>query len=427
MELMSGATRPLHGYPAFLALMRSMGNPLFGILAGTVMTALIHSSAATIGIVIVLASQGFVSIEAGIALVFGANIGTCATAVLAAVGRPREAVRAAVIHVLFKVLGIAIWYAFIDQLALLVQWLSPADPGLEGAARLAAETPRQIANAHTIFNVGNALIFVWLTDPLVRLVRFIVPDRPGRGPEAIQPKYLDDSLLGTPELALDRARMELRRLGACAVRMVREALNRVVHGDDEDLKALARMDNDVDALHAAIIAYLGRLSLRNLTKAQSARVYDLIAVANYTENIGDMIETNLVAAGQERLKLGVAVSKGTQDVLLALHEKVLWTVKRSLSAHAKSDFAVAVQVVAAKDDINRLAAEADSHLARRLVADEPNRLAAFRIESDLIENLRRVYYFAKRIAKMAAEATAAPSGAEALPFDDEGLAGYGSG
>jgi len=160
----------------------------------------------TMGVVIVLASQGLVNLPTGIARAFGANIGTCATALLAAIGKPREAVRAALVHVLFNVAGVAIFVGLIDQLGLLAQWIPPAHPELSGSARQAAEVPRQIANAHTLFNLVNTLIFIGFTGQFARLVEWLVPDRPlGEKAPAVRAKYLDEELLATPSLALDRA------------------------------------------------------------------------------------------------------------------------------------------------------------------------------------------------------------------------------
>ncbi len=177
MQLMSDGTKPLRTYQPFMEMMQQMDDPLRAILLAAGLTALVQSSSATTGLVITLAGQGFISLEAGIALIFGANIGTCITAGLAAIGKPREAVRAAVVHVLFNVAGVAIWFAFIPQLANFVSWLSPSASDLVGSRRLAAETPRQIANAHTVFNVANTLLFIWFTTPLAWLVRRIVPER----------------------------------------------------------------------------------------------------------------------------------------------------------------------------------------------------------------------------------------------------------
>ena len=166
---------------------------------------------------------------------------------------------------------------------------------------------------------------------------FLVPERPVAGPEIIQPKYLDDNLLSTPELALDRVRMELGRLGICALQMVWQSFSTIMAGSEEDLTNLAEMDADVDRLQGAIIAYLGRMSQENLLHDQTEELYDYMAVATYIENIGDMVETNLVEAGQERLRWTVAVSAATQQAISELHKKVCWTVEQALSSVETGD------------------------------------------------------------------------------------------
>jgi phosphate:Na+ symporter len=419
MDQMSTATRPLRSYQPFIDLMQQMQNPLLGILVGAVFTAIVQSSSATIGIIIVLASQGFIALEAGIALTFGANIGTSVTAMLASIGKPREAVQTAMIHILFNVIGVTVWFGFIDQLAALVRWISPTTSGLEGLAKLAADTPRQIANAHTIFNVTNTLIFIWFTAPLAGLVRRLIPEHLLVGSERVRPKYLDENLLETPELALDRVRLELRRLGSYTLRMVQQALATVIHGTEEDLEQLESMDEDVDSLYGAIVTYLGQLSQEDLLSRISERLSDYMAIANYLENIGDLVETNLVEAGSERLGYNVHISEATQEILTALHQKVTWSIGAALEALDRSDQHLAEEVMASKLTINRLADAAASHLAHRLTADEPNRLNTFRIETEIIEYLKRVYYFAKRIAKVVAEADLVYRQVELRPTSEE--------
>jgi len=357
-----------------------------------------------VGVIIALAAQGLITLEAGIALTFGANIGTTITALLASIGKPREAVQAAVLHTIFRTAGMLIWLPFIPQLGALVAWISPSYPELSGFERMAAETPRQIANAHTVFNVVIMLIFVPFPRQLVWLMNKLIPIRVEPESEVGQPKYLDDSLLPTPNLALDRVQLELGRLGDTAVKMVKKSLPVVFNGTEKDLSALAEMDDDVDSLYAAVVTYLGKLSQSNLLSRDTDHVADYMAVANHIENIADMIETNMVEAGSERLQHNVRMSEATQEVLSALHEQVSWAVETALEALAKSDQELAEEVMAAKLEINRLANMAEDHLANRLTADEPNRLETFRIEIEIIEYLKRVYYFAKRIAKVTADA-----------------------
>ena len=154
------------------------------------------------GIVIVLASQGLISLEGGIALALGANIGTCATAGLAAIGKPREAVRVAVAHVTFKIVGVLLIVWFIPPFAEFVRNVSPAAEHLTGMERLAADTPRQVANAHTLFNVGIAFLFLPFAGVFARFCEWVVPDRPLTEAEELdaryEPKYLDEVLLDTP-------------------------------------------------------------------------------------------------------------------------------------------------------------------------------------------------------------------------------------
>jgi len=396
MTVMSEAMAPLKTHQPFRDAMVHLDNPLLGILLSALFTALIQSSSATTAMILSLASQGLITIEQAIPMVFGANIGTCVTAVLASIGKPREAVRAALVHVTFNVLGVLLWFSFIDPMAAVVQWLS------------AGNTPRQIAHAHTLFNLTNTCVFIWFTTPLVWLVRLVVPDRPEVEAKVARPKYLDDILIQTPALAIDMVRMELGRLGLAALHMARGALTTAIRGNEEALDNLEAMDDDVDALHGAIVTYLSRLSRENLSDRQSAQLQDYLSAANYFENIGDMIETNLVAAGRQRLKEGLKISEATEKVLDAFHHKVCWSVQRAVRALVENDPAIAREIVDAKIEINRLAANAEYHLSRRLAADEPKRLAVFRLESELMEYLKRMYYFAKRIAKVLEKNKATP-------------------
>lgn len=423
MQLMSDGTKPLRSFEPFIQLMQQMDRPFMAILVAAVFTGIVQSSSATTGIVIALACNGYISLEAGIALIFGANIGTCVTAILAAMGKPREAKRAALVHIIFNVAGVVIWFGLIGPLADVVRTVSPtasaasvgvatetlrtelanfdslSSDEVANAARRSAETPRQIANAHTIFNVANTLLLIWFTTPLAWLVQRIVPDQHKVPTESAKPRYLDDLLIQTPSLALDIVRMELGRLGANTLSMVRRSLAIVLRSTEDELAKLKKMDNDVDKLHGAVVTYLGRLSQENLSDRQSMQLHNYLAAANHIENIADVVETNLVDAGRARLKYDLTISEATRDVLTAFHRKVCWSVEHAVRALVEDDKLVAQEIIAAKGEISQLANAAERHLTRRLSADEPNRLAAFKIESEIIEYLKRVYYFAKRIAK----------------------------
>ncbi len=346
-----------------------------------------------------MASQGFITLSAGITLSFGANIGTCVTALLASIGKPREAIRAALVHVIFNVAGVLLWVGFIDQLAVLVTAISPTAEHLSGVERLAAETPRQIANAHSLFNVLNTVIFIGFTGTLARIVEALVPDLPLDHEEAPTTRYLDEELLATPALALSRVRLEIGELGKIVQDMLARIMPVLYQGSEEDLDAVSRCDDKADQIHRMILNYLGKITEQTLTEEKTREHMSLMAIANDLENIGDIIETQMTALGRRRIHESVEISEVTRKVINRLHKTVTTMVQEATDSVIEEDREASARVVASKHDINEMVDAATLHEARRLIAQEPNRLEAYTLEMDLIEKLKRIYYFAKRIAK----------------------------
>jgi phosphate:Na+ symporter len=390
MVVMGQAMEPLRSYDAFIDLMAALENPFLGILVGALFTALVQSSSATIGVVIVLASRGLITLEAGIALMLGANIGTTVTALLAAIGKPRDAQRAAIAHLIFKVVGVLLWLPFI---ALLKEFVGNIGGG----------TPREIANAHTVFNVINALIFLPFTNQFARFVEWLVPDKPEAG--AVAPRYLDENLVRTPSLALTRVRMELLRMASQVRIMLNEVLPAIIDGDIDDLADIEAKDDEVDGIHGNILTYLGEIGQARLSEEGTAELMDLMEATNDLEAIGDIIETNLVALGRERLDAMLSISPMTMQVLDEFHRTVYRAFDLALVALTQQDEDVARRVSEMKATINDLEEKAKVHQAERLMADEPSRVANYRFEMDVIANLKRIYYFTKRIGRVAVSKT----------------------
>jgi phosphate:Na+ symporter len=410
MELMSIATGPVREWPPFIELMQNMRNPLLSVAIGALFTAIVQSSSATTGIVIVLASQGLISLESGIGLIFGANIGTCITAVISSMGRPREALQAAWAHVIFNVAGVLLWLALIPQFADLVRTISPVTETLQGLERAAADTPRQIANAHTIFNIGNLLIFIWFTGPLARLVERLVPVPPA--PKGIQPEYLDEFFLEQPALALDQVRRELLHLGGLVKSMIDRSLDAAMTGSESDAAALSRADDDVDKLYEEVIRYLGKLSQKDLINPQPQHLHDFVGIANYMENIGDVVEKDLLAIVGKRIRKKLVISESTATELRALADEVCRAFEQALKAVETGNPDDALDVLESKKAVAALAEEATAHIAKRLVVDAPNRLENFQIETEIIETYKRFNTLTRRIARLAVEAREADEAAE---------------
>ena len=399
MSLMGDATSPLRDYPPFIRFLQEMEHPLYGILASAAFTAVVQSSSATTGVIIVLATQGLISLDQGIALVFGANIGTCVTALLAAIGKSREALRTALVHILFNTLGVIIWYWFIPEFAALIREISPQHPELEGVKRLAAETPRQIANAHTLFNVGNTLLFIGFTDWFARLVMWLVPVTEAEKAHKVTPKYLDKTLLDTPALALDRVRMEIGRMAEHLLPMLRKGVKLAMDGNAQELSELNRMDSEVGMLHGPILDYLRELSKKDLSSREAELVHHYLAIASYYENIGDSLKLHLIHVGRKRLAEGLVVSEETRQLIDELVDTLIRLLEKATQAVTRMDRKPARKVVKAKNRINKLASSIERHVVRRMNADAPQRRLTYQTETELLEALKRVYYFTKRIAK----------------------------
>jgi len=386
MNVMSDAVAPLREHPGTINLLQHLDSPWLAILASAGFTAIIQSSSATAGLIIVLVGQDLISLPQAIPLIFGANIGTCATAMLSTIGKPRSALRAAVCHLLIQLVGTAIWFGFQGYLPALVGYVS-------------SDGVRQVAHCHTLINASQSLFFLWLVTPIARLALWLIPDLPAQQTEVAQPKYLDPLLLETPALALNATRMEICRLGIATLQMVRASLATVLQGEQGELDRLQDLDDDVDALHIAIITYLGRLSQRSpLSKKESQLLHDSLLIANYFENIGDMIESNLVPAGRRRLRANMVVSQETHDRLDRLHRDVSWALERAVRGLADQDLDVIREVVNYKAIIQSSVASVERQLARRLAAHADLRLTAYRLEFEILEHLKRIYYFVKRIA-----------------------------
>ncbi len=403
MGQMGDATGPLRTHPPFIELMSQMDNVLLAMLVGAIFTALVQSSSATIGIVIVLATQGHITLTAGIALAIGAKIGTCVTAVLAGIGKAAQARQVGIVHVLFNVLGALIWLPFIDQLGAMATAVSPLHPDLEGVERLAAETPRQVANAITIFAAINLCVMIWFTRPVAWLARKIVPERVTPEPERIKPKYLEPVFLRTPALAIEQLRLELIHLGELVDRMLVEAPDAVVSGDHADLDHIVKLDDDVDIIHAEILKYIATLSREELTTHETRQLETEIDIANNLEALGDLIETNLVAQGRRRLEHKIEFVAGERQSIRPLYDQVVQSLRDVLKALETSDADLAREIIDRKELTAELATSARGESASEMRPGDSKSVIQFRIEADIVNQVTRLFYHVRRIAKAIAK------------------------
>lgn len=398
MTIMGDAMMPLRTHPPFLDLMKALETPLLGILVAAVFTAVVQSSSATISLAVVMAAQGFVTLEAGIPIVFGAKIGTCVTAMLAAIGKPRDATRAALVHVAYNVLGALIWIPLIGLLAIMAVTVSPVYPELEPVQRLAAEVPRQLANAATIWAAANVFIFLPFAGWFGRLVEWLVPDRPQPETLIVRPRYLDDELIEVPSLALERLKLELGHMAEWVNKMLGELKPALQRGDPSGFNDIVKNNDRVAILRDHILDYARRIGRNELTDQESDDHATFLGVATDIESIGNVIARELVPVGQAFLRHGIKASDTTGEMLDQAHQTVCRAVDAAFRAVVEEDQRAAQDVLVHRDEFWRLSEQVMRRQAARLALDDPDRLLKHRLQTDILDKLRRVYMLAEHLA-----------------------------
>ena len=395
MGTMGEAMSPLRTHQGFAELLQSLQNPVLGMLAGAVFTALVQSSSATIGLAVVMATQGLLALPAGIAILFGAKIGTGITAVLAGIGKPQDAKRAAAVHVLFNVLGAALWLPFIPQLAALAQAVSPVAADLQGVERLAAEVPRQVANAATIWAVANTLIFLPFAAVFAKLATRIVPDRAAERKELIRPSFLDDEVIQVPSMALERARLELGHMAELTVDMLAKAKSAFETGASCEL---SRQADQVRVLREAVLSYLTHVGRSGLSDAESAGYVRLVAAAGDIDTMSTAIGRELAPLARAVKDAGITPSQEAVELLQRLLQQVQQAAQGALRALVDRDEGAAQSVVARRGAILDLTADLQRMQASRLAQDDPQRLIKHRLQLEIVDRLRRIHGVAEDMA-----------------------------
>jgi phosphate:Na+ symporter len=377
MKVMGDAMVPLRESELAKALLLSMGDqPFLGVLVSATFSALVHSSAATIGLAITLALQGLLPLPAAIPIIFGANIGTCITALASSIGGRAEAKRVALAHTFFKVAGVLLFLPFIGPFSRL-------------AELTASDMPRQIANAHTLFNVGITLIFLPLAPLLARLIAALVPeDREVAG--LFKAKYLDENMLETPSLALGQAMRESLRMADIVSEMLAKTLDAFSRQDPELVDFIEEKDNQVDTLDRDIKHYLTKLSQQSLTEEQSRREIAILSFVNNMENIGDIVDRNLMELAKKKLNKAVNFSEaGLQEITL-LHKRVLQNFEMAVAAFTSSDKTLAQQVLERKLELSQAERRFRQAHIDRLHAGYRESIDTSEIHLDVLTNLKRI-------------------------------------
>lgn len=402
MDVMSQGMSPLRDYQPFLDLMADLQNPFLGILAGFVFTALIQSSSATIGIIIVMASNGFLTLPAGIALAMGANIGTTVTALLSTIGKSREAIRAGLIHLQFNVLGVLIMLPFIPQLSEFAMYLSsqPIDGNDVTVALMAENTPREIANANTLFNLINIIILLPFIPAFLWVVYKVLPVTDvEKGTTEFKPEYLDETFISTPSLALEAVEREIEHYQVRQNLFYRRVVAQI---EKPNIDKISREDFHLHRFRdykRKILVYLGRIGQYELTPEQHEQFLNLMTVLNSMEAMLDSIEFNLLAVLHEMVEENISPSKTMQELVGELSDAVGKSIDIALKGVVSKDNDAALNVISLKSTIDLLIQDALKHQVSRFKPTE-ERLKVFRYEMQLVDGFKQLHTLSKRISRL---------------------------
>jgi len=379
------SSEPLNNSQLFALILRYFGeNQIVCLLFSTVITALIHSSAATLGIVISLAISGNMTLEVAIPFIYGANIGTCFTALLAGIGSNADGKRTATAHIMFKVIGVLIFYPFSIYFAELVRMTDTS-------------VARQIANAHTIFNISMALALL----PFSRLSaaflkRFFVASESES--EEFKPKYLDRSALSTPALALGYASRELMRMCSIVESMLRDTVKVFIEHDMDLLEDIQRRDNKVDILEREIKLYVVNIDRSFFTKEQTKQEFDIISFASDLENVGDLINRTILEMARKMIKMGYRFSDEGVKEITEFHKDVMEGFRLAITAFDTDSEELARQAIRYKEKLVEKEREFKEAHIQRLHLGLKESINTSSIHLELLSHLRRANSITTRIA-----------------------------
>ena len=374
METMSDAVSVLRSVPSFQQMFLAFTNPVLGVIAGAVLTAIIQSSSASVGILQALASTGAVSYGAAIPIIMGQNIGTCITAILSSIGTTRNAKRAALVHFAFNLIGAAVW--------LTVFWLVKtifAPVFLAQAASLIG-----IAVFHSVFNILCTLLMLPFSQVLEHMVCRILPD--AKTTEKIQ--ELDERLLGSPALALNQCRQVLGNMAELSIQAFRDSTACVLNYDKVIADRIHEAEDNTDHLEDLISTYLLKLTSRHLGDEESVKATEYLKLIGDYERIADHA-VNILESAEEIVSKNVVFSEDAVDEYRTICAAVTEILNLSFSAFSEEDIEAARKTEPLEEVIDTLKEDLRTRHFLRLQRGECSVAAGF-VWSDLLSNLERV-------------------------------------
>lgn len=389
LSTMSQAMANMKNEPQVVNLLMSLKNPFLATLMGFALTAIIQSSSVTVSIVLLLANQDLLPLPITLYIILGCNIGACATAMLASMTGKKDAKRAALIHLLFNIIGTVIIY-----IALFVA----GDQIVELIKSISADNGRFVANAHTLIKIAQVIMLFPFTGWLVKMTYLIVPgeDQKVGYRESYQLKYIGDKVVFNPATAVVEVIKELERMASLAEENLNRAMNALITLDEEDIEEVYEVEKNINFLNHAITDYLVKINQTTLPIEDLNSLGALFHVVNDIERIGDHAE-NVADAARQRKEEGVSISKEAQKELGDMLEMANKIIRYAVEMFAKSDESHMQEIVTLEDQVDEKERELQKKHVERLTKGECSPEAGM-IFSDIVSGLERVADHATNIA-----------------------------
>jgi phosphate:Na+ symporter len=389
---MSDAMAPLRNYAPFIDLLLHLESPLLGILVGAAFTALIQSSSAFIGIMIVLASQGLLSLDACIPLLLGSNLGTPVTALLASRRSGTEARKVALAFLFIKLISVFIFASWTARLGDVLEDLAPA-----------ATLPRQIANAHTLINGVLMLVVLPLSPQVARFM-----DRVAGKPKEIEKKvfrtlYLDPGMTSTPSLALNLAKQEIIRMGKIVKSMFSEIHPPFINKDTSKLGEIYMHEQEVDFLRDSIKSYLLRINHESMNSRQRDESFQLLYSLNEFEKIADIISGDLAARAERWSLKEYDFSRQGKEELSHFHQKIEKQLRRSLAVFDEANLITAAKIKTKHKEYRQLSRTLEKQHYDRILEGMTESMKSSKTHLEILALYKSIDSHATNIARTALE------------------------
>jgi len=377
IKIMSDTMQPLRDYQPIINFFATLKDPFYALIISTIFTAIIQSSAATIGILIALSSQGLLDLSAAVPMVFGANIGTTITAVLASIGASANAKKTAYWHTMYKTIGVLIFYPIMVPFEHFIVFTS-------GSGDLA----RQIANAHTIFNLIIMTLMIGFLRPLSKLLDKLVTEPENKG--RFKTHYIRKSLLESPSLALEQAYREILHMSNIVEKMIINIRPAIMKKDSYLIQKNIEKDDKVDILEEEITPFLTAISRKELNEQESRRQRGMLFIVDHLEHIGDIITKELMKLAQKVMESDIKFSDQGKKELEEYCDKVLDNYRLLLTSLRREDIEMAKHIVNMKSTFEKEAKEYHLSHIKRLEKALPESVDSSAVHLDIIDCLKNI-------------------------------------